>query len=299
MRIAFGIALVICAINVAVFASGGKPNIFICGDSTSKFSGSETPTSMQSCDGKQRAGWGTPIAEFFDPARVTVRNVGQPGRSSMTYYNGDWPKVLPQINSGDFLLLVFGINDGGRGTPPGIGDEVRPGANGEEAHTYGWYMARMANDAREKGAHPYFLTVTTRNIWTNPKAQFRDATPTAALPSDYDPKQDKIERGTGDGRYTQWQKDIGAKIHVPVFDLTNYCADVYEKLGREETNKFYSDHNHTYLEGARVVARSIVAGLKAFKNSPFTALLSEQGKAVEPANAKYISDNLSESATAK
>jgi hypothetical protein len=34
-----------------------------------------------------------------------------------------------------------------------------------------------------------------------------------------------------------------------------------------------------------------VAGLKSFKDSPFTPLLSEKGKEVMPAGTKYVSDN--------
>lgn len=262
--------------------SDGKPTIFVCGDSTSKNSG-------KGKNGNPVAGWGTPIATFFDPAKVTVNNVGHAGKSSMTYYNGDWPKVLPLINAGDYVLLVFGINDGS--TPPGIGDETREGNNGQVQHTYGWYMSKMATDAQAKGAHVYLLTVTTRNIWTNPKVKFKDATPADTLPADYDPKDDKIERGTAGGKVTQWTKDIGQKLHIPVFDLTNYCADLYEKMGREEVNKLYSDHNHTYLPGAEIVASSIVSGLKAFTNSPFSEFLSDKGKAVPAADAKYVSDN--------
>jgi len=118
--------------------------------------------------------------------------------------------VLPQIKAGDFVLLVFGINDGGpptsvnsRGSIPGLGNETvalpEPDGSFETAHTYGWYMSAMASAARDKGAHVYFLTVTTRNIWTNPKAKFKDATPTEPLPADYDPKDDRIERGTLQG----------------------------------------------------------------------------------------------------
>ena len=259
----------------------GKPAIFVCGDSTAKNSG-------KGKNGEPVAGWGTPIADFFDPEKVVIKNVGHAGRSSRTYYDGDWPNVLPQIKPGDFVLLVFGINDGS--TPPGLGDETVM-QNNQPVHTYGWYMSKMATDAREKGAHVYLLTVTTRNIWTNPKVKFTDATPVGPLPADYDPKQDRIERGTGNGRFTQWTKDVGQKLHLPVFDLTNFCADKYEAMGREEVDKFYSDHNHTYLPGAEFVASSIVSGLKAFKNSPFVPLLSEKGKAVETAAAKYVSDN--------
>ena len=162
----------------------------------------------------------------------------------------------------------------------------------ESVHTYGWYMSKMATDATEKGAHVYFLTVTTRNMWTNPKVQFKDATPVGDLPADYNPKDDRIERGTANGRYTQWTKDVAARLHLPVFDLTNYCADLYEKMGREEVNKLYSDHNHTFVPGAEVVASSIVSGLKAFKDSPFVPMLSDKGKALPTADAKYVSDNL-------
>ncbi|HEX2854741.1 MAG TPA: GDSL-type esterase/lipase family protein [Opitutaceae bacterium] len=274
-----------------------RPTLFVLGDSTARNNG-------KGKNGQPCAGWGTPLADYFDAEKVTVANVAHAGQSSRTYFTnpGDWPSVLPRIEAGDFVLLVFGINDGGpprdvrsRGSIPGLGDETveLPRADGtvETAHTYGWYMAAMASAARAKGARVYFLTVTTRNIWTNPKAKFRDATPTEPLPADYDPGEDRIERGTGNGRYTQWTKELGEKLHLPVLDLTNLCADRYEKLGREAVDKFYSDHNHTYLAGADFVAASIVAGLKAFEPSPFLPLLSEKGRGVPPAAAKYVSAN--------
>jgi lysophospholipase L1-like esterase len=268
---------------LAADAPASRPTIFVCGDSTAKNAGNGK-------NGSPVQGWGTPIAAFFDPAKAIVSNVGHAGKSSLTYYIGDWPNVLPKINSGDYILLVFGINDGT--TPSSIGDDVRTDAGGQVRHTYGWYMSKMATDAQDKGAHVYFLTVTTRNIWTNPTVKYNDGTPVAALPTDYDPADDKIERGTGGGKYTQWTKDVAAKLHMPVFDLTNYCADKYEKMGREAVNKLYSDHNHTYVPGAEIVASSIVSGIKAFKDSPFVPLLSEKGKAVPTADAKYVSDNL-------
>jgi rhamnogalacturonan acetylesterase len=258
-----------------------KPSIFVCGDSTSKNSGNGK-------NGEPMVGWGTPIAEFFDPEKLAVKNVGHAGRSSRTYYDGDWPKVMPQIQRGDFVLLVFGINDGC--TPPGLGDDTVL-VKDQPVHTYGWYIPKMATDAVEKGAHVYLLTVTTRNIWNSPKAKFRDATPVGPLRADYDPKQDRIERGTGGGRFTRWTQEIGQKLHLPVFDLTNFCADQYEAMGREAVDRLYSDHNHTYQAGAEILARSIVSGLKAFAQSPFIPLLSEKGAAVSPADAGYVAEN--------
>ena len=255
-------------------ASAGQPTIFVCGDSTSK---SSAPIQ----------GWGTPIAGYFDPAKVTVSNEGHGGRSSRTYFDGDWPQVLPKIKPGDFVLIVFGINDGT--TLNGIGGETREVA-GQTEHTYGWYMAKMATDAQAKGAHVYLLTVTPRDIWTNPKAKFKDAE-IVSQEAGYNPAADKIERGTGGGKYTQWTKEIGKNLRLPVLDLTNLLADKYEKMGREKVMVNYKDHNHTFPVGADIVAASIVSGLKAFKNSPFTALLSDKGRAVETADVKYIAEN--------
>src|SRR5262249_2689722 len=108
---------------------------------------------------------------------------------------------------------------------------------------------------------------------------------------DYDPRDDRIERGTGNGRFTQSTKDVGQKLHILVFDLTNFCADKYEVMGREQVDKFYSDHNHTYLPGAEFVASFIVFGLKAFRDNLFVPLLFEKGKAFETAVAKYVNEN--------
>ena len=300
-------ALVACASLLgfgrlaAAEAPAGPPTIFVIGDSTAR----NTGINGADRQGRPVAGWGTPLADYFDPAKAAVANVAHAGQSSRTYFNipGDWPSVLPRIKAGDFVLLVFGINDGGpprterdRGSIPGIGDETvelkKADGTVETAHTYGWYMSTMANAARDKGAKVYFLTVTTRNMWTNPKAKFRDATPIDPLPADYDAKDDRIERGTSNGQYTQWTKELGTKLHLPVLDLTNLCADKYEQMGREKVNALYSDHNHTFPSGADIVAASVVAGLKAFPQSPFLPLLSEKGKAVATADTKYISVNL-------
>ncbi|MGA2052331.1 MAG: GDSL-type esterase/lipase family protein [Opitutales bacterium] len=270
-------------------AAPATPTIFVCGDSTAKN------------NARGAEGWGTAIAAYFDPAKVTVSNVAHAGQSSRTYYNLDWPKVLPQIKSGDYMLLVFGINDGGpprgptdRGSVPGVGNatvEITTASGKvETVHTYGWYMSKMATDAEAKGARVYLLTVTTRDIWSNPNAKFRDATIQSQQPN-YNPAEDKIERGTANGKYTQWTEEIGQELNLPVLDLTNLLADKYEAMGREKVMANYLDHNHTNPTGADIVAASIVSGLKAFPSSPFTPLLSAKGQAVPAAATKYVSVN--------
>ena len=287
----------LAAAGFAGAAPADRPTIWVLGDSTARNSG-------RGHNGQPVAGWGTPLADYFDPAKVAVENVAHAGQSSRTYYTipNDWPRVSALIRPGDFVLLVFGINDGGppttprsRGSLPGLGDATtdlaRSDGTVEKIHTYGWYMTAMANGARDRGAQVVLLTVTTRNIWTNPKVQFHDATPAGPLPPDYDPRQDRIERGTAQGQYTAWTKELGARLHLPVLDLTNLCADRYEAMGREQVNAFYSDHNHTYVPGADFVAATIVSGLKAFPHSPFLALLSAKGVAVPAADSKYVTEN--------
>lgn len=290
-------ALLLGTARAADTMPAAKPTIFVLGDSTAHNTAIGT-------NGHRCVGWGTPLAEFFNPAKATVNNAAHAGQSSRTFYTipHDWPRVQRLIKPGDFVLIVFGINDGNppqrphsRGSLPGLGNETVTvhHANGlvETVHTYGWYMTQMVNGARAKGAHVYLLTVTARDIWTNPKVKYRDATPIGPLPADYDPSQDRIERGTAHGRYTKWTEELGRRLFVPVLDLTDLCADKYEKMGRETVMKLYSDHNHTYAAGAELVAESVVSGLKAFPHSPFLPLLSAKGRAVPTAAAKYVSEN--------
>ena len=282
--------------RVGVASEGQKPTIFVVGDSTAHNSG-------KGKNGEQMVGWGTPLADYFDATRVSVENVGHAGQSSRTYYTGanDWKRVVGLMKRGDFVLLVFGINDGGppktakaRGSIPGLGEETlvlrHDDGSDEVVHTYGWYMRRMAQEAISRGARVYLLTVTVRDIWTNPLVKYADATPIGQLPGNYDPKDDRIERGTGGGAYTRWTKALGAELGLPVVDLTNLCADRYEALGRVAVAKLYSDHNHTYQAGAALVAETIVSGLKAFRTSPFNAILSERGRAVVPADPRYVQE---------
>lgn len=262
------------------------PTIFVLGDSTAN----------NNVRGQQ--GWGTPLTNYFDPAKVRVANRGHAGTSSRSYYNGDWPKVVPEIQPGDYALLVFGINDGlgnftgtgaTRASLTGTGEETQI-VNEETVHSYGWYMAKMATDATSRGAQVYFLTVAARNIWTNPRARFNDAT-IVSQEAQYNPADDRIERGTANGRYTQWTLEVAERLHLPALDLTNLQGDKFDRLGREAVMGNYADHNHTYPAGADIVAATIVSGLKAFKNSPFTALLSEKGREVETADTKHVREN--------
>jgi hypothetical protein len=75
------------------------------------------------------------------------------------------------------VLIVFGHNDGGpindnyrsRGSLRSLGDETEEidtqvTGKHEIVHTYGWYLRKMIEETRGKGAIPVILSLTARNI---------------------------------------------------------------------------------------------------------------------------------------
>jgi len=157
------------AVTVDLPLNPALPTVFIVGDSTAR-NGTDL-------------GWGDHIAIFFDTMRINVANRARAGRSSRTYINeGLWARTLEEVKPGDYVLIQMGHNDGGdlggakpRGTLKGIGDETQqvPQIAGplagttETVHTFGWYLRKMIDEARAKGATPILLDTTVRNIWTN------------------------------------------------------------------------------------------------------------------------------------
>jgi len=252
-------------------ASGGtKPTLYVVGDSTAN-----SPAPIQ--------GWGTPFAAYFDPAKVAVLNKARGGRSSRSYlHEGLWDAVAKELKPGDFVLLQFGHNDGGtpsanragdRPSLPGLGEETKdypnPAGQTETVHTFGFYMRKMVADAKSKGATIIVLSCTVRNLWRDHKADH------------------------GPGSFGPWAAEVAKSQGVPFLDLSSIVADQYDKLGQEKVAPFYgpTDTTHSTPAGADFNAASVVSGLKAFKDSPFTALLSDKGRAVAAADAKYVTEN--------
>ncbi len=235
------------------------PTLWIAGDSTAARG-----------RGVTQQGWGVPLADYFDPAKINVANRARGGRSSRTFVNeGLWDQLLAGVKKGDTVLLQFGHNDGGpvnsrpaRGSLPGLGDETqdieslvtnRP----ETVHTYGWYLRKMIADVKARGATPIVLSLTLRNRWAD----------------------GKIERGSG--RFTQWSFEIAKSAAVPFLDLMNTQGDAFDVLGEPAVKVLYpQDHTHFNAEGANLHAATVVALLKGLRPSPVAKVLSAKGEAV-------------------
>src|SRR3954468_24801392 len=139
------------------------PHIYVIGDSTA--------------NNTAQRGWGDHLGGYFDPAKAVVVNRARAGRSSRTFRTeGLWDKVRDDLQSGDFVLIQFGHNDGGppdkdraRGSLPGLGEESQeytlPNGNRETVYTFGWYMRHFIEETKAKGAIPIVLPPTVRNIW--------------------------------------------------------------------------------------------------------------------------------------
>jgi lysophospholipase L1-like esterase len=243
-------------------ANAALPTLHLVGDSTVKSGGANGAV-----------GWGERIAPFFDTGKVNVVNHAIGGRSSRTFFTeGRWQKVLDQLKQGDVVLVQFGHNDGGRiGDPamkgrasgPGTGAETvedkKADGTLEQVHTFGWYMARYAQDAKAKGATVVLLSpVPHRDVW---------------------------EQGRDFAGFAQWGREV-AQQHGALFaDLTLVVADGYRRLGADTVNTYFSDaRTHTNEIGATFNAERVVAAVKGLPGNPVGAWLSARGQQVAAAN---------------
>lgn len=221
----------------------GCPVLFVIGDSTVK-NNDDDPDGMW--------GWGSVMEPYFDLRKITVENWAKAGRSARTFLNeGRWDKIYAALRPGDFVLIQFGHNDGGeihrgkaRGELRGSGNEskvffIEPTKCYEVVYTYGWYLRKFIQDAKEKGAVPVILSHTPRNRWVD----------------------GKIERNAD--TYGRWAREAAEAGDACFIDLNAISADVLQRMGKEKASVFFNrDHTHTSLEGARLNAKSIIEGLK-------------------------------------
>lgn len=236
------------------------PTFHIVGDSTVKSGG---------VGGK--IGWAERIKPFFDINEINVVNNAIGGRSARTFFTeGRWQKVAESVKPGDFVIIQFGHNDQGKiGDPankhradgPGIGDETVADtlADGtkEQIHTFGWYMAQMARDAKARGATVIICSPI--------------------------PHQDKWERSRDFAKIADWDKQVAAKYGALFFDLTMVVSDAYKKIGLAKVASLFADKGtHTNDAGAQFNAACVVAGLKSLPGDPLKKYFSERGRAVEP-----------------
>lgn len=240
--------------NIALPTTGvkrekGKPVVFITGDSTVKNTDRDS-TGMW--------GWGSQAWRVFDENKITYINCAQAGRSCRTYLReGRWEKVYNDLQPGDFVLIQFGHNDIGelhrgkhRGDIPGVADTscvsrvtLQDEAYNEVVYSFGWYLKKMIDDCREKGATPILVSLTPRNEWPDGKIERRNDS------------------------YGKWYRAVAEETGTTLVDLHNITADALDGIGQEAAKNYYcGDHTHTSLKGARLNALGVAIGLTRAKS---------------------------------
>lgn len=236
----------------------GKPVVFITGDSTVKNTDND-PEGMW--------GWGSQAAVIFDTDKITIKNAAQAGRSCRSYLReGRWDKVINDVQAGDYVLIQFGHNDAGkeladgkaRNDIMGTADsshvyrvQTKDAVYNEVVYTFGWYLRKMIDDVREKGATPILVSLTPRNEWTDGHIERRNDS------------------------FGRWYREVVAMTDVEFIDLHNITADAFDEMGQEDAQLFYkNDHTHTSLWGALLNAQGIAKGLRQ-TGSPLAQYLNE------------------------
>ena len=234
----------------------GKPVVFICGDSTVK--------NIDQADHSGMWGWGSLAKTVFDTTKIVVTNQAIPGRSTRKFINdGRWERVYNSLQPGDFVLLQFGHNDignltdkKGRAVIASTQDtchvyQIEGDGHYELIYSFGWYLKKMIDDVREKGATPILLSLTPRNEWPGGHIERRDDS------------------------YGRWYREVVEQTGVDFIDIHNISADFLDKkLASRDPEKskqkaavyFNHDHTHTSYQGALMNAKSLVKGLKAQKS---------------------------------
>jgi len=225
-----------------------KPVLYIIGDSTVQNGSGKGSDSLW--------GWGSFMNVFLNTDKIEIQNHAKGGRSSRTFLTeGRWDSIMKTIKKGDYVLMQFGHNDGGeladtlraRGTIKGIGEETKNIYNpirkvNETVYTYGYYMRKYADEAKDKGAVPIIVSPVPRNKFD---------------------EKGKIEKD----QYGIWAQQVAKQTGAYFIDLNEMVIEKYQKMGPEKVKAFFpKDHTHTNEAGAVLNAELVVKGIKQLKN---------------------------------
>ena len=250
----------------SVKRTSGKPVVFFTGDSTVKNADKDD-------DGMW--GWASQAATVFDESKIELVNAARAGRSTRSFIReGLWDAVYNALQPGDFVTIQFGHNDicpitdaKARGVIPGTRDtlHVYKMDNGtyEVVYSFGWYLKKMIDDTREKGATPILVSLTPRNEWPGGRIERRD------------------------NSYGKWYREVVEETGVEFVDMHNISADALdrkfavkalpkdkekgkqkvEEIKRKAGVYFKKDHTHASKIGAQLNAQSMAKGLRQIGSS--------------------------------
>ena len=246
-------------------AAASQPSLILIGDSTVR----NGQDDGQGKGAEGQWGWGHPLADFFDPAKINVVNRAIGGLSSRTYVSaGHWQRTLALIKPGDVVVIQFGHNDSGpvndtsraRGTIKGVGEETEEIDNlitkeHEIVHSYGWYLRRYVADIKARGATAIICSPIPRKIWG---------------------ADGKIVRSADS--YAGWAAEVARQQQVGFIDLNEIIASRYDAMGRDAVMQLFpqvtpDEHTHTNLAGAQFNAARVIDAFNTLPGKPLAPYL--------------------------
>lgn len=236
------------------YRKAGKPVAFYIGDSTMR-----TLTDGNGWSGEW--GFGLFAQEWFDENELVVENHALGGTSSRTYYNYEWPTVKKGIKEGDFVVISFGHNDGGklwekRSTISGTSATetmvvTNDHGNQETVYSFGQYMRMFVDEARALGATPILCSRTPRGSFSNGKLSM-------------------------DNSYRQWSMAVAKEKGVAFVDIEGVANPIYTDFGEwKVTQLYYNGTLHTSLLGAWHNAWCAALSIAANEENPLHKYLKD------------------------
>lgn len=137
---------------------GGKPTLYIAGDSTAQTYNYEKVY--------PQTGWGQVFDRFFTDD-VIVENRSMGGRSSKSYNNdGRLDRILTEMHPGDYVFIQFGINDGAENKPEryiSVEDYKK------------LITEKYIGEVEKRGGIPVLMTASAAAWWDEEKGNFMES----------------------------------------------------------------------------------------------------------------------------
>lgn len=177
-------------------------------------------------------GIGQALSVSFANTDVAVNNMAIPGSNSSSWYSYNMNFALSQLSQGEYVLISLCHND------QKIMDE----------QTYKSNLVRIANDVKEQGAVPIYITPVPRYIWSDGVLDYTH------------------------GNYITMMKEAANENNIPIIDLNTHLRELYTDEGTTETTYeyYYSqaegeklDRTHLSETGANNCAEWLINKFKS------------------------------------
>lgn len=214
-----------------------KITIFTIGDSTM--------ANKKDPEKNPERGWVQVLAPFFNE-NVTIKNHAVNGRSTKSFRElGHWKNVIDSIQSGNYLFIQFGHNDG---------KDTDPARYTNPQTSYRYNLINYIKEARAKGAIPIMFSSIARRKF-NKEGVLLDA----------------------HGNYTLVARLVAQEMKVPFIDMQYLTENLEMKYGVEGSKKLHlhfapgenayfpnglDDNTHLSVLGATEIAKLFVEDLK-------------------------------------